>query len=108
VSTVFTNTLRSNREPIVIDNSGAGAITFRVESAELWDAIRVVASPDAPMSEVKRRAIEQFFPQDALVSDYVLKLHGWEILDETAPLRDIGIVEGSIVLLAVRRRRPVF
>jgi len=107
MSSAFPNALRSGRAPIVMGQTGAGAITFRVESAELWDAVRVSASPDASAAAVKERALAAFFPKGELAGDYVLKFRGWEILDENASLRDVGITEGSIILLAVRRRQPV-
>jgi len=37
----------------------------------------------------------------------VLKLRGWEILDENASLAEAGVVDGSILLMTYRRRRPV-
>jgi hypothetical protein len=37
----------------------------------------------------------------------VLKLHGWEVLDETATLAATGAVDGSIFVLTSRKRRPV-
>jgi hypothetical protein len=39
--------------------------------------------------------------------DYVLKLNGWEVLDESASLAATGAVDGSIFLVTGRRRRPV-
>ena len=39
--------------------------------------------------------------------DFVVKLRGWEILDEAASLADAGVIDGSILLMTHRRRRPV-
>jgi hypothetical protein len=39
--------------------------------------------------------------------DFVLKLNGWEVLDETASLAATGAVDGSIFLVTNRKRRPV-
>ena len=39
--------------------------------------------------------------------DFVVKLRGWEILDEAASLADAGVIDGSILLLTYRRRRAV-
>lgn len=102
----FSTQLRANRPPIVLAQ-GEGSFTFRVEASDLWDAVRVVAKPETSVAEVKRTALAHFFPVQEYVEDYVLKFRGWEILDEGAALRDVGITEGSILLLAVRRRRPV-
>ena len=47
------------------------------------------------------------YPGGELHEDFVLKLRGWEVLDESASLADVGAVDGSIFLLTHRRRRPV-
>ena len=44
---------------------------------------------------------------DAIPQDFVVKLRGWEVLDESASLADAGVVDGSILLLTYRRRRAV-
>ena len=107
MSTAFPNTLRAGRPPIAVGQPGSGAITFRVGSAELWDAVRVTASRETPVSEIKRRALASFFPNDQYLHEYILKFRGWEMLDESASLADVGITDGSILLLAVRRRQAV-
>jgi hypothetical protein len=106
MSASFTTQLRSNRAPIQVA-SGAGAFTFRVEIAELWDAVRVVALPDTPISEVKQKVMTALMPNAEFTDEFVLKLRGWEILDHNASLKDLGVVEGSILFLADRRRRAV-
>lgn len=103
----FTTQLRASHRPPLQIAPGPDAITFRVEAAELWDAVRVLASPSTAVAEVKRRVIEALLPNAELGEDYVLKLHGWEMLDQNEALKDAGVVNGSILLLARRRRRPV-
>lgn len=106
MSAAFTTQLRTNRPPVIL-SSGGTAITIRVEALEVWDAVRVVASPDTPLSEVKRQAMTALLPGADFADDYVLKLRGWEMLDHHGTLADSGVVDGSILLLAHRRRRPV-
>ena len=104
----FATQLRANRPPITLVDPGTpGAITFRVESAELWDAVRVTATASAPVSEVKERVLAQLYPKDEFAAEFVLKFRGWEVLDERASLAEVGVTDGSILLLAYRRRRPV-
>jgi len=103
----FPNALRAGRAPIELAPKGAGSMTFRIEAAELWDAVRVIARPSTPLAEVKQRALGEFFPNGAAAHEFVLKFRGWEILDENASLDDAGITDGSIVLLGDRRRRAV-
>lgn len=107
MSSALVDQLRVNRAPIILAQPGAGAITLRVQAAALWDAVRVVARPDATVAEVKQRVVAEFFPGDEYVDDFVLKIRGWEMLDERLPLSGAGVQDGSILLLAYRRRRPV-
>jgi len=101
----FTTQLRTGRSPVVIAD-GADTIGFRVEASDIWDTVRVTARPDTAVAEVKQRVVAELFPTEH-VADFVLKFRGWEILDENEALNNVGIVDGSIVLLAIRRRRPV-
>jgi hypothetical protein len=56
---------------------------------------------------LKLRALDALFPAGELQEDFVLKLRGWEVLDEQASLAAVGAVNGSIFLLTHRYRRPV-
>ena len=106
MSAALVGELRSARAPLQLA-TGAGAITVRVQVAEMWDAIRVTAHPDTAISELKQRVVNEFFPGHEYLDDFVLKLRGWEMLDENQSIKTGGMVDGSIVLLARRRRRPV-
>ena len=106
MSAALVSQLRSRRSSLALA-SGAGTITIRVQAADLWDAIRVVARPDTSVSELKQRVVSEFFAAQEYLDDFVLKLRGWEMLDEQQSLSAGGIVDGSIVLLARRRRRAV-
>lgn len=107
MSASFVSQLRSRRQAIELVPPGPDAISVRVEMPEVWDTVRVVTRPDEPMMTIKQRAIEALFPEAQFHDDFVLKLRGWEILDEQSPLSEVGIVDGSILLLTHRRRRPV-
>ncbi|MBK6305391.1 MAG: hypothetical protein IPF47_06610 [Gemmatimonadetes bacterium] len=74
----------------------------------MWDTIRVDAPADTPVSVVKERALQALMPDEsAHHADYVIKLAGWEVLDERVSLTDAGAKQGSIFLLTSRRRHPV-
>ena len=104
----FVTTLRSRKGTIRLAPEGENAITVRVEMPEVWDVVRVHASPDERAVTVKRRALEVLMPGAELRDeDFVLKLNGWEVLDETASLAATGAVDGSIFLVTNRKRRPV-
>lgn len=103
----FVTGLRSRHGSIDLARKGEPSITIRVEMAEVWDTVRIVASPNEPVVSIKRAALEALFPSAEQPEEYVMKLRGWEILDESASLKDSQVVDGSIFLLANRRRRAV-
>ncbi|MEX2180042.1 MAG: hypothetical protein WD801_15105 [Gemmatimonadaceae bacterium] len=99
--------LRARPTPIEIGAAGADTWTIRVQASDIWATVRVVAGSATPVAEVKQRVLSTLFPQERYADDFVLKLAGWEVLDEQASLADAGVVNGGILLLAYRRRRPV-
>jgi hypothetical protein len=104
----FVAQLRTRGRVIELASPTGPAITVRVEMPEVWDTVRMHASPDEPVLTLKRRALEALYPGSELHDDdYVLKLSGWEVLDESASLAAAGAVDGSIFLVTHRRRRPV-
>ena len=105
-TTPFVGSLRAQRT-VDLSRKGEEAITIRVEMAELWDAVRIRVSPNEPVVTVKRAALEGLAPQAERPEEFVIKLRGWEVLDEGATLTDAGAIDGSIFLLTHRRRRPV-
>jgi hypothetical protein len=109
MSAPFVTGLRARRSTIRLSPEGAEAITIRVEMPDVWDVVRIVVSPTEPLLAVKVAALQALYPeaQAAIHGDFVVKLRGWEILDEAASLADVGVVDGSILLLTFRRRRPV-
>ena len=107
MSTPFVAELRSRPDVIRVGNPGSGALTIRVEMPEVWDVVRMAAPSETPVMAVKTRALEALLPEATAQEDFVLKLRGWEILDETATLADASVIDGSILLLTYRRRRAV-
>lgn len=107
MTTPFVAQLRTRGEPIRLGRADAPTITLRVQGAGKWDAVRIDAPSSEPVLAVKIAALEALFPEAEYHDDYVLKLRGFEVLDERASLGEVGAVNGSIFLLAFRRRRPV-
>jgi hypothetical protein len=110
MSSAFVNQLRA-RGTIRLVPEGVGGsadgLVIRVEMPEVWDVVRIVVAPKESVLAVKISALEALFPEAELHQDFVLKFRGWEVLDEAASLSETGIVDGSILLLTHRRRRPV-
>lgn len=107
MSMPFVGQLRARRDAIRLAAPDAPAISVRVEMPETWDTVRFTASPDEPVISIKMRALDAMFPDGELHEDFVMKLRGWEVLDEQASLAAVGAVNGSIFLLTHRYRRPV-
>lgn len=103
----FVTGLRSKKGTIDLSRAGEPAITIRVEMPDLWDVVRVKASPSEPVVTVKRAALDALGVDTAMPEEFVMKLRGWEVLDESATLTEAGAIDGSIFLLTYRRRRPV-
>ena len=103
----FVSELRTS-DDVIVAGEGAGSILhLRVQAAELWDAMRVDAVESATVASVKNAALEKFFPDGVSAAEFVVKLRGFEILDENESLGASGVRNGSTLLLSRRRRRPV-
>jgi hypothetical protein len=107
VSEPFVAGLRARAETLRLASAGENAITIRVEMPEVWDVVRIATSPDEPVMSVKVSALAALAPDATMPQAFVVKLAGWEILDESVSLAEAGVVDGSILLLTNRRRRAV-
>lgn len=106
MSAPFVTTLRSRPESIRVGAPGANAITLRVEMPELWDTVRIETTASEPVLAVKNAALSALAPKGDQRA-YVMKLRGFEVLNESISLADAGALDGSIFLLTHRRRRAV-
>jgi hypothetical protein len=107
VSAPFVTKLRTGGAPIALAEPGKGTITIRVQASDLWETVRVTVASGTSIADVQRRVVEALYPDDEQLADFVLKFRGWELLDLNASLSSAGVMDGSILLLAHRRRRPV-
>ena len=101
----FVAQLRTRGDTIELASPGGPAITVRVEMPEVWDVVRVAVSPADSVLALKLRALAALYPADEPPEAFVVKLRGFEVLDERASLASVGAVDGSIFLLTHRRRR---
>lgn len=104
----FVTSLRSRPGIVRVGGEGTPRISVRVELPEQWDTIAFDAPADLPALALKRDALAHFGLPHAFPEDFVLKLRGFEVLDENASLAAGGARDGSTYLLTNRRRRPVF
>ena len=102
----FVSTLRTSDEVIDLAEGG-DALHLRAQVAELWDAVKVEAAPSASVDEIKKAVLAKFYPDGVSSAEFVVKLRGYEILNESDSLAHSGIRDGSTLLISRRRRRPV-
>jgi hypothetical protein len=107
VSAPFVTQLRTRGDVIQMPTAGARPITIRVEMPEVWDTVRIAVSRGESVREVKARALEALAPGTTSPDAFVMKLRGFEVLDESESIERVGAIDGSIFLLTHRRRRPV-
>lgn len=107
MSAPFTTTLRARPGSLRIGVPGEATLTFRVQVPELWETLRVEAPADTPVAAVKEQALRALIPDLEYPEDYMTRIGGWEVLDETASIAAAGARDGSIFLVSGRRRRPV-
>lgn len=81
--------------------------TIRVQAAEAWDMVRVDVTPETSVRDVKHAAMATLLPDVEDVNEYVVKLRGFEIHDESESVQSAGTMDGSTLLIMSRRRRPV-
>lgn len=103
--------VRPDTVRIATNTGGAGprndAITIRVRGAEVWDAVRVEASEQSLVQQVKQAAIAALMPDVDATDGFVVKLHGNEIRNEALTLAAAGVKNGATLLVMSRRRRAV-
>jgi hypothetical protein len=99
--------LRTRAQVLALGSADEPRWTVRVQMPEVWDTIRVLVPPTEPIISMKVRALEALYPAAEFHENYVLKLRGWEVLDENASIESAGAANGSIFLLTYRFRRPV-
>jgi hypothetical protein len=99
--------LRARPGVITLGADAPSAITVRVQFMEAWDTITVRCAADISVLALKRAALDAFEQYQHPAVEYVMKLRGFEVLDEAVPVTVAGAREGSTFLLAYRFRRPV-
>jgi hypothetical protein len=104
----FVTTLRSRNAAVRLVSADATDFwTLRVQCAEVWDAVKVEVLSAMPVRDVKQAAMAALMPDLDALDGYVVKLGGFEIMDERVSLQSAGVLDGSTLLIMARRRRPV-
>lgn len=107
MTTPFVAQLRSRPGVLRLGSDGQQRISLRVQMPEVWDVVRIETPTSEPVAAVKAHALAALYPEDESPDAFVLKLNGYEVLDESVSVADSGAKNGSTFLLTYRRRRPV-
>jgi hypothetical protein len=107
MSVPFVTQLRTRGDVIEMAPAGTPSIMVRVEVPEVWDVVRVAVAPAESVLALKLRALAALYPSDEPHEAFIMKLRGFEVLNENESLASVGAVDGSIFLLTHRYRRPV-
>ena len=103
----FVNSLRTRGDAITLGSPSEKPLRLRAQVLEAWDAIRIDADPSASVKSLKELALRELYPGENAETEFVVKLNGFEVLDEGVPLSATGARDGSTFLITDRRRRPV-
>jgi hypothetical protein len=103
----FVTQLRSRPGVIRLAEPGQGTISLRAQVLEVWDTVRLEVSPSEPVLTVKVRALEALYPEADFHDDFVVKINGFEVLDENESVTSSGARDGSTYLITRRRRVPI-
>ena len=102
----FVAQLRARPGVIRLGAEGQARITVRAQLAEAWDTVRVETPPTEPVASLKSEVLAVLRPDEA-PDAFVVKLNGFEVLDENVSVAESGASNGSTFLVSYRRRRPV-
>ena len=105
--TSFVNSLRTRGDAFKLGSPSDQVLRLRAQVLEAWDAIRIDANPLASVRSLKELALRELYPDVRHADEYVVKLNGFEILDEDTPISSTAARNGSTFLVTDRRRRPV-
>jgi len=107
VSAPFVAQLRARPGVLRLGADGQLRITLRVQMPEVWDVVRIETPSTEPVAAVKASALDALYPHGEPADAFVMKLNGYEVLNEAVSVADAGATDGSTFLLTSRRRRPV-
>jgi len=103
----FVTQLRSRAGLNRLDDGAAERVVVRVQLLEQWETTAWDVAAITTVATLKREALVAFGLTHAIAEDYILKLRGIEVRDESETVPASGARDGSTYLLTYRRRRAV-
>ena len=102
----FVAQIRSRPGVVRLAGPDEAVLTVRVTVPESWDTLRLEVAPSVTVRDVKHAALAEMLA-GAVPDEFVCKLAGFEVLDETQSVAEAGLRDGSTLLVTYRLRRPV-
>lgn len=81
-------------------------MTVRVWVPEVWDIVRLEASPEWTIERLKAEALRQATGRVPDGEAYEVKFRGALVLDESATLSGLGAPDNASFIVLHARRRP--
>jgi hypothetical protein len=81
--------------------------TVRVTVTDAWDQVLLTLPPEATVADLKREALARALGRPAVAEDYVVKLRGALVLDESRTPAALGAGANVPFIVLPARRRPV-
>ena len=103
----FVAQLRSRPDVVRLGGEGEAVISSRVQMPEGWDLVRFEVPTTVRVRDLKLRALQELYPDWEHPEEFVVKLNGFEVLDEAVSVVEAGARDGSTFLVTGRKRRPV-
>ena len=103
----FVTQLRSRAGLNRLDEGAAERIVVRVQLLEQWETLAWDVATLTTVAMLKRESLIACGLPHASADDYVLKLRGIDVRDESETVPASGARDGSTYLLTHRRRRAV-
>ncbi len=103
----FVTQLRTRGAAIDLAQGAEHAFLIRSQVHEAWDAVKLLVAPHTTVAAVKRAALDALLADGSDAADYMAKVHGAEVRDESQSLQAAGVRAGTTVFVHARRRRPI-
>jgi hypothetical protein len=103
----FVTQLRTHGDVIDLAGDAPDAFVIRGQLHEAWDAVRLRVARLTPLRAVKSATLSALLGSAHEAAEYMAKVRGGEVRDETQSCEAAGVRAGTTVLVHLRRRRPV-
>lgn len=103
----FVTQLRTRGETVDLAAGDPAAFVIRGQVLDAWDAVRLRVGPRTTVRAVKEASLIALLGSARDAAEYMAKVRGAEVRDETQPLDAVGVRAGTTVLVHARRRRPI-